>query len=124
LDTGESDTFGSDALINFDKSALQVISQDYGFVYSDYSGSSYDNSKGEVSITGTSQMGKTFKGAGVFAQVKFKVQNSAPNSTQVNFVFNPNNKTDLTDTNIVTPDVRDILTGVTNGNYTVGNGGC
>lgn len=128
LDTTGSKTNGTDVILSYDPTVLSVAQSDItnGTLYTDYPGTTVDPTAGKVSISGITTVSDTFSGKGTFATVKFKVSStaSAP-STAVKFDFDSTNTTKSTDSNVVEQgSANDVLSGVTDGNYTIGTGTC
>ncbi len=124
LDTTGSSTSGTDAIVKYDNTKLTANSITIGQVYSDYPAQLIDSQSGKISISGVSSASQTpFSGAGTFATVNFSVLGTAPTgATAVTFDFTPGS---TTDSNVVdSQTITDVLSSVTNGNYTVGTGAC
>lgn len=126
LDTGGAQTDGTDAIILFDQGKLTANSITPGTIYSDYPGNNPDNEGGKVTISGLASISSTFSGQGTLATIHFTVkENAGTGATIVKFDFDPNDKTKTTDSNVVQRGtIQDILSSVTNGNYTIGTGAC
>lgn len=127
LDTGGQDTDGTDAIIKYDPSKITVNSITPGTIYPDYPTANPNNSTGTVTISGLASVSSPVSGSGKFATLNVNVNSGASvaTTTQMNFMYDPNNPTDTTDSNVVqTSTVVDILSSVTNGNYTISNGSC
>lgn len=126
LDTDGGRTDGTDAILLYDPSKLTATSIVDGHIYADYPADEIDSKNGKVIITGLAQVSSPFSSKGVLATINFKVKDAAPvGATQINFDFDPNNKTKHADSNVVENEtVRDILDSVGNGSYTIGTGAC
>lgn len=126
VDTGGNQTDGTDAALLYDPSRLSVTSIINGTIYEDYTPQTIDQANGKVILSGLSKAGSRYSGQGTLATVNFKVADNAPSgTTQVKFNFDPNNRTKTTDSNVVqTGTVNDILSSVTDGNYTIGTDSC
>ncbi|EKD90563.1 MAG: hypothetical protein ACD_30C00112G0004 [uncultured bacterium] len=128
LDTQGGQTDGTDVILIFDPTKLSVKTSDItnGKIYQDYPGNSVDAQSGKLSISGISSVSEPFTGKGTFATVQFHVLENAPTgATLIRFDFDPNDKTKTTDTNVVERGtIADLLSSVTDGNYTVGTGSC
>ncbi|MBI3486363.1 hypothetical protein HY025_05505 [Candidatus Daviesbacteria bacterium] len=126
LDTGGNNTDGTDVILKFDPTILTAGAITQGSVYPDYPGKSTDNSAGTVTISGLASVTTPFNGSGRFADVSFTVNPNASQSVaQINFDFDPSNKTNSRDSNVVqSVNVVDILNSVTNGSYTIASGAC
>lgn len=127
LDTGGAQTDGTDAILIYDPSRLNATSIVNGTIYADYPGNNIDSVNGKITVSGLASITAPFAGqGGILATINFTVKNDAPTGvTQVNFDFDPNNKSKTTDSNVVQRGtVVDILNSVVNGSYTVGTGAC
>lgn len=129
LDTQGVQTDGSDVIVLYTPAQLSTTTSQIvnGTVYPEYPGNSVDAQGGKVSISGISSVSSPFSGSGTFATVKFNVASTLAENTKVNlnFDFDPNDKTKTTDTNVVERGtIADVLSSVTNGSYTVGSGSC
>lgn len=127
LDTQEVDTDGTDAILIYDNSKLTATSVDTNLtpkIYSDYPGSNIDETAGKITVSGLASVSSAFKGQGILAKMNFTVKDTAATgATMVKFDFEPGGKT--TDSNVVQRGtVADVLSSVTNGNYTIGTGAC
>lgn len=125
LDTAGSQTDGTDAILNFDPTRISATNITAGTIYSDYPGTNID-STGKITISGLASVAQPFTGSGIFATIAFSVPANAPTgAAQVTFDFDPANPTKTTDSNVVERNtVKDVLTSVTNGSYTIGTGTC
>lgn len=83
-----------------------------------------DNSSGKVTISGLSNPNQPYNSRGTFATISFQVRPDAPAGPfTVRFDFDPNNRQKTTDSNIVeNGTVAELLSGVTDGAYTLGSG--
>lgn len=129
LDSGPDQVEGTDVnFLLYDNSRFTATSVEQGTIFSDYPINSIDSSAGKIYISGVDANNHPFNGTGTFAKVNFTVKATAPaGATQMSFAFNPNDKTNTTDSNVeVIQDntVVDVLSSVTNGSYTVGSGSC
>ena len=81
---------------------------------------------GKITVTALASVTTPFTGKGNLATVNFTVKSDAPTGlTQVNFDFDPNDKTKTSDSTVVQRStVKDILNSVVNGSYTIGSGAC
>ena len=125
LDTASSQTDGTDAILNFDPTRITASNITAGTIYSDYPGTNID-ATGKITISGLASVAQPFTGSGVLASIAFSVPANAPTgAAQVTFDFDPANPTKTTDSNVVERNtVKDVLTSVTNGSYTIGTGAC
>ncbi len=126
LDTTGAQTDGTDAIIKYDNSKLSATSINSGTIYADYPGNSIDESTGKITTSGLASVSSAFTGSGTLATINFTVKEGASTgATIVSFDFDVNNKTNTTDSNVVQRGtIADILSSVTNGNYTIGSGAC
>lgn len=129
INTEGIQTDGTDVIVIYSPAQLSTTTSQItnGTVYPDYPGNSVDSASGRISISGISSVSSPFTGTGTFATIKFNVASSLTAGAPVllKFDFDPNNKTKTTDTNIVERGtIADVLSGVTDGNYTVGTGQC
>lgn len=128
LDTGGARTDGTDAIINYDSSRFTASPITNGTIYPDYPGNNVDAATGKITISGLAAVNAPFSGKGVLATLNFTVKDTASaGSTQITFEFDPQNKTDTRDSNVVTAQqgtVVDELNSVVNGNYIIGTGAC
>lgn len=127
LDTGGSDTDGTDAILFYDNTRFSATSIDTELpikIYSDYPGSNIDEASGKITVSGLASVSSGFNGKGTLAKINLTVKEAAPTgATQIKFDYTSGGKT--TDSNVVQRGtVADILTSVTNGNYTIGTGNC
>lgn len=126
IDTAGQASDGSDAILFYDPTRLQVVSISQGTAFPTSPNNIFDNQKGQLTVNGLISPGQPFNGAGLLAKVNFKVVDGAPlGLTQVTFDFDPNNKTKTSDSNIVkSGQAVDILDNVINGSYTIVTGSC
>lgn len=128
LDTAGAQTDGTDVILTYDPAVLSIAQTDItnGKIYADYPGNSVDSATGKISVSGIASVSEAYTGKGTFATLKFKVApTAAASSTGLKFDFNPANKTNTTDSNVVERGtIADVLSSVTDGNYTVGSGSC
>lgn len=129
LDTQGVQTDGTDVIVLYTPAQLTTSTSQItnGTIYPSYPGNSVDSTGGKISISGISDVATTYTGSGTFATIKLNVASSLAENSKVNlnFDFDPNNKTKTTDTNVVERGtIADVLSAVTNGSYTVGSGSC
>lgn len=128
LDTTGTNTDGTDVILNYDpaKFTISTSSITNGTIYADYPGNSVDPALGKISISGISSVSSPYNGKGTFATLNIKVADNAPAGTsQIAFDFDPNDKTNTTDSNVVERGtIADVLSAVTDGAYTIGTGSC
>lgn len=127
LDTQGSQTDGTDVILSYDPAKMTIAQTDItnGKIYADYPGNSVDATAGKISVSGIAQVSQAFSGKGTFATLKFKVASAATGNAGLKFDFDPSNKTNSTDSNVVERGtVADVLSAVTDGTYTIGTGSC
>lgn len=126
LNTGGAQTDGTDVILTYDTSRFNAISISSGSIYGDYPGNNIDATNGKITVSGLASVTSPFSGSGILATVNLQVLEAAPpGATQIKFDFDPANKSKTTDSNVVERGtVSDILSSVTNGNYTIGTGSC
>lgn len=129
LDTQGVQTDGTDVIVTYNPAQLTTSTSAItnGTIYPEFPGNSVDSAAGKISISGISSVSSPYTGNGTFATIKFTVASTLTANTPIslNFDFDPNNKTKTTDTNVVERGtIADVLSAVTNGNYTVGTGSC
>lgn len=129
LNTQGVQTDGTDVIVTYPTALLSTSTAQItnGTIYPEYPGNSVDSQGGKISVSGISSVSSPYSGSGTFATIKFRVADSATTNAAVNinFDFDPNNKTKTTDTNVVERGtIADVLSAVTNGSYTIGTGSC
>ncbi len=126
LDTGGTQTDGTDAILIYDPSRFNATSITNGTVYPDYPGNNIDVQNGRITISGLASVNTPFSSKGTLATVNFTVQSNAPAGVaQVKFDFLPTDKAKTTDSNVVERGTLvDTLNSVVDGNYTIGTGAC
>lgn len=126
VDTGGYETDGTDAILTYDITRFTANKINNGSIYQDYPGNNIDAQNGKITISGLSSVGSAYKGVGILATVDFTVLDAAPpGATQIKFDFDPNNKADTTDSNVVERGtMAETLNQVVDGNYVVGTGSC
>lgn len=127
LDTGGAETDGTDSILLFDPTRVNVTNIRSGTIYNDYPGNNFDNQTGKVTVSGLASVSQAYKGKGTLATVDFVVVSSAPaGATQIKFDFDPNNKEKTTDSNVVERGTSsaDALNQVVHGSYVIGSGSC
>ena len=128
LDTGGVQTDGTDAILKYDPTRFTAISITNGTIYPDYPGNSIDAQTGRINVSGLASPSQAFSSKGTLATINLVVTQSAPLGPlpqPLAFDFDTNNKAKTTDSNVVERGtIIDVLSGVTNGNYTVGSGAC
>ena len=126
LDATGADSNGTDAILNYDPSRLSATQVLNGTIYSEYPGSNIDSRNGKITVTGLTSASSSFSGNGTLATVNFTVLDSAQvGATQLTFDFDPQDRSKTTDSNVIQKGtIADVLTGVTNGSYTIGSGSC
>lgn len=126
LDTGGASTDGTDVILFYDPTRFSASKIRSGTIYSDYPGNAIDAQGGKITVSGLSSVSSAYAGQGILASIDFTVAPTAPlSATQIKFDFDPSDKAKTTDSNIVERGtVADILSQVTDGNYTIGTGSC
>lgn len=129
LDTQGVQTDGADVIVLFTPAQLSTTTTQItnGTIYPEYMGISVDGQGGKIGISGISSVSSPFSGNGTFATIKFNVASTLKENDKINlnFDFDPNNKTETADANVAERGTTaDVLSGVTNGTYTVGTGSC
>lgn len=126
LDTQGTQTDGTDAILLFDRNAFTAKTINSGAIYPDYPGNAVDNTNGKVVVSGLASVSAPFAGAGTLATVVFTANQTAPIGTStIRFDFDPANLAKTTDSNVVEREtIKDTLTSVSNGAYTIGTGAC
>lgn len=126
LNTGGTQTDGTDAILIYDSSRVTAASITSGSIYPDYPGNNIDDTNGKITISGLASVASPFSGQGTLATVNLKVKDDALSGvTQIKFDFDPQDKAKTTDSNVVERGtVSDVLNSVVNGNYTIGTGTC
>lgn len=125
VDTGGNDIVGVDAISLYDSTRFNATSLTKGTIFVEFPGNSTDT-PGKVQVSGLTALDKVFSGSGVLGTVSFSVLDTAPTgASTIKFDFDASDKLKTTDSNIIKPnDEADILSSVTNGNYTIGSGSC
>lgn len=129
VDTEGASTDGTDAILFYPSqvfSASTANIQTNTAVYPEFPGNSVDSTGGKVTVSGLASSTNPYKGSGVLATINFTVPATAPTGTaQVKFDFDANDKTKTVDSNVVEHStIADLLSSVTDGNYTIGSGAC
>ena len=126
LDTQGEATDGTDAYLSFDTAKFSANAITKGTIYAEYSGNNIDTTTGKVYISGLADATTPFNGKGTLATVNFTIKPTATAGlSQIKFDFDVNDKTKTSDSNVVlhsTDTALDVLSSVTDGNYTVGTG--
>ncbi len=126
VDTQGKQTNGTDAVLIYDPQIFTASSIQNGTIYNSYPGNNIDARTGKVNVSGLSSLTSGFAGKGTLVTVLFTVNPAAKAAANIiRFDFDVNNPTKTTDSNIVDQSsITDILTSVTNGNYTIGTAAC
>lgn len=126
LDTTGAQTDGTDAILKYDPTRLSAQKIESGTIYADYPGSNIDPQSGKITVSGLAQVAQPFSGKGTLATIHFTIPPNTPTGlTQIKFDFDPNDKTKTTDSNVVErTTIVDVLSSVTDGQYTIGTGSC
>lgn len=130
ISSGQSNA--ADAILTYDTSKLDIIDALPsipgiqilpGNAYESYAGNSVNTTTGEIKLVGYSSI-STLQGAATFATIFFKAKPFAANGALI-FTFTGANPYTTLDSNIADATTAyDMLTGVTNGNYTFTAGSC
>jgi len=126
LDTGGSQTDGTDVILFYDPARFTATNIRTGSIYQDYPTTDL-TTPGTVKVSGLASVGSTFSGSGVIANVDFKVLPNAPSDSAsiIRFDFDPNNKGKTNDSNVAEHGtVQEILNQVVNGSYNIGTSPC
>lgn len=127
LDTGGTQTDGTDAIVFYDPTRITATKITNGSIYPDYPGNNIDAQQGRITVSGLSSISSAFTGSGTLATIDFSVTANAPaGTTQVKFDFEPSDKSKTTDSNVVErTTVADVLNQVNDATFTIGSGaGC
>lgn len=126
LNTGGRQTDGADVIVSFDPAKIQGMLLKKGSLYPEYLYTTIDNGSGKVKISAIASPTQSYSGEGVYATFYYRVKPDAPlGQAFLKFDFDPNDKTKTTDSNVVEKDTSaEVLSSVTDGNYTVGEGSC
>lgn len=129
LNTEGRDTDGTDVILNYESSKLTTTTSAItnGTIYPDYPGNSVDPATNKIAIVGLASVTQPFNGSGTFATINFTVSpTAATGPTTIKFDFDPNNKTNSADSNVVEKNtIADLLNQVTDGTYTISSAtGC
>lgn len=129
LNTQGVQTDGTDVIVLYTPAQLSTTTSQItnGTTYLEYPGTSVDAQGGKISISGISSVSSPFSGSGTFATIKLNVASTLAENTKVNlnFDFDPNDKTKTTDTNVVERGtIADVLSAAPSASYTVGSGSC
>lgn len=135
IDSAGQQVDGTDAIILYDQSKL-TASITAGTIFPEYPGTNADNEAGRLTVSGLASISSVFSGQGTLATINFTVkENAATGATIVKFDYDPTGKSasaacmssgvNTCDSNIVPRgSLIDILSSVSNGNYTIGTGTC
>lgn len=126
VDTGGYETDGTDVILTYDVTRFVANKINNGSIYQDYPGNNIDAQNGKITVSGLSPVGSAYKGSGILATVDFTVLENAPTgASQIKFDFDPTNKSETTDSNVVERGtMAETLNQVVDGNYVVGTGLC
>jgi len=122
LDTEGASVDGSDLVMLFDTSKLEILSVDNGSLFPTYVGKTINTTAGKISLTGLASVTQPVTGKGVFAKVNFKIKDGAPQEqTGLKFDFDPANPLKTTDSNVIeSRTVRELLTQATGFDFLIG----
>lgn len=126
VDAQGAQTDGTDAILMYDSTKFSGESITNGTIYPDFPGNNIDDASGKITISGLASVNTPFSGKGTLATINFTVKETATTGvTQITFEFDPNDKANTTDSNVVERGtIADLLNSVVNGNYTIGSGAC
>lgn len=126
VDTQGAQTAGTDAILLYDSSRFTATSITSGTIYQEYPGNNIDETNNKIIVSGLAAVSKPFAGKGTLATINLTVKDAAPSgATQIKFAFDPNDKANTTDSNVVeNGTVQELLSSVVNGSYTIGAGTC
>lgn len=127
LDTGGIQTYGTDTYVLYDNTKLTATTPTSGKLYADDAGINVYDQEGRITFSGVSASESSpFSGVGTLTTLHFTVKDAAgTGATMIRFDFDASDKTKTTDSNVIQNNpVTDILSSVTNGNYTIGIGAC
>lgn len=126
VDTFNSMTYGTDAILIFENNKLTINSITSGDFYVAYPGNFINQATGKLSISGLASFSEPKVGRGNLGTINFTVNPNAPlGQTKIRFDFDPANKNKTSDSNIVSSEnSAELLKVVTDGYYHIGNGSC
>lgn len=110
---------GVDAILNFNRSILEVTGITTGSLFVDYPTSTYDNDTGKITVAGLASSTNPLTSGGTVATITFKAK--AAGTGTVTFDFTSGSGTDSNVAEHTTGN--DILESVVNGSYTVNANG-
>lgn len=106
LNSPEESVMGADLILNFDPVLWEVADVSTGSIFPNYPWTFFDNTTGEIRISGTASIDDYFSGSGVFSTITFNPLTSG--QTELDFVYNPGQPT--LDCNIIAAaDGSDLL---------------
>jgi len=106
---------GADVLLSFNPDVLEVVSIDDGNTFSKIPLKAV--SEGKIKITAVEEdRGKTFSGEGSLAKIKFKTKDAGETNLELELTQGA-----TTDSNLTTPEVKDVLSEIKNSNFVVGS---
>lgn len=123
LDTGGNQVAGTDAVLRYDPTRLEVVDArtelsgiqiSPGSVFSEYPANIAEPQTGRISLSGLSPINTPFVGRGVMGRVLFK--GKALGKTQVFFEYQP---AVTSDSNVASTTSKDILDKATGGTYII-----
>ncbi len=115
VDTAAANVTGVDAILNYEPSKLEATQITEG-AFSSYPKREIDSTNGKIRISATASADSPFSGSGKVATITFRAL-ATSGTTTLTFDYTSGS---TTDSNVVEHQtVQDVLTGVTNGSYTL-----
>jgi hypothetical protein len=116
LDTKGVATSGTDVIINYDPTAVEVLNVRSGLLYQKYPLNEIDAASGKIGFSGVAEPPKTFSGRGTLAYLKLKALKAGTAALSIQF-----EKEATTDSNVVRAGSggEDVLDKVINAYYSV-----
>jgi len=118
LDTKGVATSGTDVIINYDPTVVEVLNVRPGLLYQKYPLNEVDAGGGKIGFSGVTEPPKTFAGRGTLAYLKLKPLKAGTATLTIQF-----EKGGTTDSNVVQAESegKDTLDKVVNGYYSIKN---
>jgi hypothetical protein len=116
LDTKSVATSGTDVIINYDPTLVQILTVRPGLLYQEYPVSEVDAAAGKIGLSGIATPPKTFSGKGTLAYLKVRGLKTGTAIFAIEFT-----KGETTDSNVVQAGSggKDILDKVINAYYSI-----
>ncbi len=116
LDTKGVETSGTDVIINFDPTLVQILNVRPGLLYQEYPVNEVDSASGKIGFSAITTPPKTFSGKGTLAYLKLKALKTGAATFSIEF-----EKGGTTDSNVVQAGSggRDVLDKVINAYYSI-----